>query len=375
MFAITNGRVIAGSQIVDSVVIVDKDRIVDLRDAVPVGIRRVDARGMYVSPGFIEIHMHGRNGYDTMDASFDAINGLSKALIASGVTGFLATTMTMPGENIKRAVRTVGESMGKVEGARLLGLHMEGPFISKEHKGAQPEDYIKMPSMDEFMSLCDGFDSIVKLITVAPETDGAVEFIRKLANMGTVISMGHTNATYDEAMKGIKAGAKSSTHTFNGMRGFHHREPGALGAVFDSDIFAEFICDGVHVHFAALRTLLKIKGVERSILVTDSMRAAGLADGVYDLGGQQVFVKSGQARLADGTIAGSTLTLDAAVHNAVEHLGVTIPEAVRMASYNPAKLLGLNDMGEIKKGNMADIIFFDEDINIKGMFIAGDRVF
>lgn len=375
MFAITNGRVILKDRIVDKAVVIDKDRIADITDTVPGLVKEIDARGMYVSPGFIEIHMHGRNGYDAMDSSYEAINGISKALIGSGVTGFLATTMTMPEDDIKKAVMTVGESMGRVQGARLMGLHMEGPFISKEHKGAQPEEYIQKPSMEEYLKLCDGFQNIVKLATVAPEIEGATEFIRQLADMGTVVSMGHTNATYEEAMRGIEAGIKSSTHTYNGMRGLHHREPGALGAVFDSDIFAEMICDGVHVHFAVLRALLKIKGVERSILITDSMRAAGMDDGVYDLGGQQVFVKDGQARLKDGTIAGSTLTLDRAVYNAVKHLGVTIPEAVRMASYNPAVLLGIDDMGEIKKGNLADIILFDENIKIKGMYISGERIF
>lgn len=375
MFAIKNGKVILKDKIVDKVVVVDKDRIADITDTVPGLIKEIDARGMYVSPGFIEIHMHGRNGYDAMDASYEAINGISKALIGSGVTGFLATTMTMSEDNIKKAVRTVGESMGKTQGAKLMGLHMEGPFISKEHKGAQPEEYIQKPSMEEYMKLCDGFQDIVKLTTIAPEIEGAPEFIKQLSATGVVVSMGHTNATYDEAMKGIEAGINSSTHTYNGMRGLHHREPGALGAVFDSDIFAELICDGIHVHFAALRTLLKIKGVEKSILITDSMRAAGMDEGVYDLGGQQVFVKDGQARLADGTIAGSTLTLDRAVYNAVKQLGVTIPEAVRMASYNPAVLLGIDDMGEIKKGNMADIILFDENIKIKGMYISGERIF
>lgn len=375
MFAITNGRVILKDKIVEKVVVIDRDRIADITDTVPGLIKEIDARGMYVSPGFIEIHMHGRNGYDAMDASYEAINGISKALIGSGVTGFLATTMTMSEDNIKKAVRTVGESIGKTQGAKLMGLHMEGPFISKEHKGAQPEGYIQKPSMEEYMKLCDGFQDVVKLTTVAPEIEGAPEFIKQLSDMGTVVSMGHTNATYDEAMKGIEAGIKSSTHTYNGMRGLHHREPGALGAVFDSDIFAELICDGGHVHFAALRTLLKIKGVGKSILITDSMRAAGMDEGVYDLGGQQVFVKNGQARLADGTIAGSTLTLDRAVYNAVKHFNVTLPEAVRMASYNPAALLGIDDMGEIKKGNVADIILFDENIKIKGMYISGEKIF
>ncbi len=375
MFAIKNGKVILKDGIVDKAVVVDRDRIADVTDTVPGLIKEVDARGMYVAPGFIEIHMHGRKGYDAMDASYEALNGISESLIASGVTGFLTTTMTMPEDNIRDAVVNAGKSMGKVKGAKLLGLHMEGPFISKEHKGAQPEEYIQKPSMDEFLKLCGGYEDVVKLITLAPEAEGALEFIRQLSDRGIVVSMGHTNATYDEAMKGIEAGVKSSTHTYNGMKGLHHREPGALGAVFDSDIFAEMISDGFHVHFAALRILLKVKGIEKSILITDSLRAAGMENGVYDLGGQQVNVKDGQARLQDGTIAGSTLTLDRAVYNAVNHLGVTLPQAVRMASYNPAQLLGMDDMGEIKRGNMADIILFDENINVKGMYISGEKVF
>ncbi len=373
MFAITNGNVVLRDSIVGKAVIVDRDRIADITDSVPGFIKKVDAGGMYVSPGFIETHMHGRKGYDAMDASFEALNGISAALMPSGVTRFLATTMTMSEDNIKNAVVNAAKSIGKVEGAKLLGLHMEGPFISVEHKGAQPEEYIQKPSMEEFKKLCGGYEDIVRLITIAPETDGAIAFIKEISDKGVDVSMGHTNATYDEAMKGIDAGVVSSTHTYNGMKGLHHREPGALGAVFDSDIFAEMIADGVHVHFAALRTLLKVKGVEKSILITDSLRAAGMDDGVYDLGGQQVTVKGGQAKLKNGTIAGSTITLDRAVYNAMHHLGVTLPEAVRMASYNPAQLLGIDDMGEIKKGNIADIILFDKDINIKGMYISGEK--
>lgn len=375
MLAIINGRVVFKDKIGNKVLLIEAGRISDIADRVPEGAELIDAKGLYVAPGFVEMHAHAIKGYDVMDATFQSINGMSKSFIETGVTAFLAATMTMPEEEIAKAIKSVKELSKKTTGARLLGVHMEGPFISPKYKGAQKETYIQRPSMKAFSKLCNGFEKTVKVITIAPEVEGAVEFINEITKGGTVVSMGHTNATYDEAIKGIEAGIKSSTHTFNGMRGFHHREPGALGAVFDSDIFAEFVCDGVHVHFAALRSLLKIKGVEKMILVTDSMRATGLADGVYDLGGQQVFVKNGEAKLADGTIAGSTLTMNRAVFNSVKHLGVTIAEAVSMASHNPAKLFGLSDMGEIKRGNVADFIFFDEDINIKEVYLAGKKVF
>lgn len=374
MLAIVNGKVIIGSRIENKVVLIDKDRILDVCSEIPDDAQIIDARGMYVSPGFLDVHIHGCAGRDMMMDSYESILKMSQCLLSTGVTAFLATTMTKGIDEIRQAIAGARKASFDASGAELLGIHLEGPFISHKYKGAHENKNIIKPSVESFMEICGDNEDFVKIVTLAPELEEADELIAYLNDRGIVSSIGHTEASYEEAKAGIEWGIKSSTHTFNGMRGFNHREPGALGAVLDSHIMAECIADGVHVHPGALRILAKQKGLDNIILVTDSMMAAGIGDGEYSLGGQKAVVKSGVARLNDGTLAGSTLTMNIAVKNMVSYLGITIPQAVTMATENPSRLLGLKNRGRIAKGFLADIIIFDDNIKIWRILKSGREI-
>lgn len=371
MLAIVNGKVIMDESVEHKAVLVEGDRILDICAKVPDEAEIIDAQGQYVSPGFIDIHIHGCNGFDIMTDTYESLMNISPYLLSTGVTGFLATTMTESLGKIRETIREAKRAYCNTSGADLLGIHMEGPFISSQYKGAQNPQYIQKPSIESFREICGDNEDLVKIVTLAPELEGACEFIEYLKERDVVPSIGHTNADYEEARRGIGWGIKCSTHTFNGMKGFAHREPGALGAVMDSDIMAEVIADGIHVHPAALRILAKLKGLDNLILVTDSMMAAGMEDGRYSLGGQKVNVEDGVARLSSGQLAGSTLTMNRAVRNIKDFLNITVPQAVSMAAGNPARLLGLKDRGKLAKGYKADIIIFNEDIRVTRVIKSG----
>ncbi|MBP2071205.1 N-acetylglucosamine-6-phosphate deacetylase [Thermoanaerobacterium butyriciformans] len=373
---IINGRLLLDNNIVD-----DKDLLIEDNKIAAIGKglsgdNVIDADGNYVSPGFIDIHIHGSAGFDTMDGTFDAINAISKSIAKRGTTSFLPTTMTEDKNKIKNAIKNVYENKNHVEGAEILGIHMEGPFINPKQKGAQDEKFILKPTIDNFLELCGDYLDIVKLVTIAPEIEGSLNLIKFLKEKGIIVSVGHTDSTYDEVAAGFKAGITHATHVFNAMRGFHHREVGTLGAIFDLDISAELIADGIHSVSPAIRTVLKLKGKENTNLITDAMMAANLSDGVYQLGGQDVYVKDGAARLKSGVLAGSTLTLDKAVKNILANTDLSLYESVALASYNSAKVIGVHDRkGLIKEGYDADIVIFDDDIDIKKTIVGGKIVY
>ena len=328
---------------------------------------------MYVSPGFIDVHTHGRGGSDTMYATFDDLNTISKTTLKTGVTSFLPTTMTMPVADIAKAIENIAVNKDKVEGAQVLGIHLEGPFFNKKYKGAQPEECMILPTVENYLSFVKDYQDVVRKISIAPELEHSIELIEYLNDKNTVVSLGHTNATYEEAQSAIDAGATSGTHTYNAMTPLTHRAPGVVGAVMINDsVYAELILDGVHVNYAAAKALLRAKGKDKIVLITDSLEAAGLENGKYLLGNQDVYVKDGEARLIDGTLAGSIVSMNVAVKNAYQHLGLTLNEAVNLASYNPAQSLNENLLGEIKEGKYADLIFFDDEINVKDMMIKGN---
>ncbi|WHE06720.1 N-acetylglucosamine-6-phosphate deacetylase [Thermoanaerobacterium thermosaccharolyticum] len=373
---IINGRLLLDNNIVD-----DKDLLIEDNKIAAIGKglsgdNVINADGNYVSPGFIDIHIHGSAGYDTMDGTFDAINAISKSIAKRGTTSFLPTTMTEDKNKIKNAIKNVYENKNHVEGAEILGIHMEGPFINPKQKGAQDEKFILKPTIDNFLELCGDYLDIVKLVTIAPEIEGSLNLIKFLKEKGIIVSVGHTDSTYDEVAAGFKAGITHATHVFNAMRGFHHREVGTLGAIFDLDISTELIADGIHSVSPAIRTVLKLKGKENTNLITDAMMAANLSDGVYQLGGQDVYVKDGAARLKSGVLAGSTLTLDKAVKNILANTDLSLYESVALASYNSAKVIGVHDRkGLIKEGYDADIVIFDDDIDIKKTIVGGKIVY
>ncbi|MGG7142231.1 N-acetylglucosamine-6-phosphate deacetylase [Clostridium nigeriense] len=333
----------------------------------------IDAEGLYLSPGFIDVHIHGAGGHDTMDGTFEAINEISKVIVKHGTTSFTPTTMTVAVEDIRKSMEVIKEAkINGTDGAIVLGAHLEGPFISPKAIGAQNPNYLIAPTIENYNAMVGDAEDAVVSITIAPEVPGAKELIKELSQRGIVCSIGHTKATYEEAMEGIKCGCGHSTHLFNAMTPFAHREPGVVGAIFDSDITTETISDGIHVSYPSLRIAYKQKTSDKVLLVTDAMMACAMPDGMYALGGQDVIVKDGAARLLSGSLAGSILTLDKAVKNVYKNVGLPLYEAVKMATYNAARHCKVEDRkGLIKEGYDADLLLFDEDVNIKTVIVNG----
>jgi N-acetylglucosamine-6-phosphate deacetylase len=254
-----------------------------------------------------------------------------------------------------------------------LGIHLEGPFISKEYKGAHDGKYILPPSKEMLVKIIDQYSRMVRIVTLAPELSGADEVIAYIVNLGAIAALGHSSATYAEAIQAIEKGVKLFTHLGNAMRGLHHREPGAIGAALDSDAYVSLICDGIHLHPAFVRLVTKLKGFDRVCLITDAVSATGLADGTYYLGDLPVVVTNGIARLPNGVLAGSTITMERAVQNFVKFTKCSLPEAIRCATLNPARLLGIDsEVGSINIGKWADLIVFDNDFDIKYVFFHGN---
>ena len=309
----------------------------------------VDFGGAKIYPGLIDIHSHGCIGYDTMDGHLEEMADFE---LSHGITTWYPTTMTMSADDI---IAATGRDISFGHGATIPGFHMEGPFINSKYKGAQNEAFIIPPSKELF-DRCKG----IKKVTVAPETEGALEFI---SSCPAVISLGHTDADYDTASRAFEAGARCLTHTYNAMPGIHHRAPGPIGAASErDDVYAELICDGKHIHKAAVKMLIKLFGYDRVILISDSMLATGLSDGRYMFGGQPIDVKDGTALTDTGHLAGSTSTLFDCVRVAIS-FGISEEDAVKMASENPARLMGLNK-GKIEVGYDADFIIVDEGFNL-----------
>lgn len=332
-----------------------------------------------VLPGFIDEHIHGAGGADAMDGTEEALQTISEYVAKEGTTGFLATTMTQSPENIGKAlknVKTVREK-GEYKGAEILGVHLEGPFISPKHVGAQPLEYVAKPAPETFDKYNEISGGNIKVVTLAPEVEGGLDLVKHLAKIGVVASIGHTGAKFSDVEAAVAAGATNVTHTYNAQTPLHHREAGVVGAAMLIDeLNCEMICDTIHVSVPAIKIFVKNKPHDKFTLITDAMRAKGMPDGLSELGGQQVFVKNGEARLSDGTLAGSVLKMNVAVKNLVEKVGVSFTDAVDFASANPAKNLGLYDeRGSIEEGKRADFAVMDKDYNILCTVIGGKVVY
>lgn len=318
-----------------------------------------------VIPGFIDIHIHGAAGADVMDATNEALRTMAEALPKEGTTSFLATTMTAPIDHIERAVENVAQYIhrnnlpGKAE---VLGIHLEGPFISPKRAGAQHPNNIIEPNIELFQKWQNIANGHIRLVTLAPEENNGLALTAYLKKTGVIASIGHSDAVYEQVKAAIDAGVKHATHLFNGMRGVHHREPGVAGAVLMHDeVVCELIADGIHVAPEMVRFAYKMKGCEGLILITDAMRAKCLGAGIYELGGQEVIVQGEKATLRNGTLAGSILKLGDAAKNAMSFTGCTLEDVIRMASWNPAKQLGVLDRkGSIRAGKDADLVVLDE---------------
>ena len=355
-------------------VLIEDDKIKEINPQnIPNDLDIIDGNGLYLSPGFIDVHIHGAGGHDTMDGTFEAINEISKTIVKHGTTSFTPTTMTVSIEDINKSMLSIKDAKENgTDGAIVLGAHLEGPFISPMAIGAQNPNYLVEPTIENFNAMVKNAEDAVVSITIAPEIPGAKELIKILSEKGIVCSIGHTKATYEEAMDGIKCGCSHSTHLFNAMTGFTHREPGVVGAIFDTDITTETISDGIHISYPSLRIAYKQKTSDKVLLVTDAMMACCMPDGMYALGGQDVVVKDGAARLLSGNLAGSILTLDKAVKNVYENTDMPLYEVIKMATLNPAKHCKVSHKkGLIKEGYDADLVLFDEDINIKNVIVSG----
>ena len=382
---IINGTIITPFHLVSGeAIIVEKGRIreivnkEELSTATLTGAEVIEGKDKFIVPGYIDIHVHGGGGSDVMDGDYEAINQIAITHSRFGTTAFLPTTMTMSKNKIICSLRSICEAVKKgTAGAEILGIHMEGPYINPEKKGAQKEDDIKKISIEEFLEFNQASGNLIRLVTIAPEMPGAIGLIKYLYKQGIIASVGHSNATYAQVQAGIEAGLSHVTHTFNAMRGLHHREPGVVGAALISpELTVEVIADGIHIHPIVLKILTKIKEAEKVVLITDTIRATGLKEGTYDLGGQEVIVTEGQARLKDGTLAGSVLTMDKAVKNMVNKIGIQLPKAIQMASFNPAKSIGIDDKkGSLEPGKDADIVILNKNLETELTIVAGKVVY
>lgn len=336
-----------------------------------------DAAGRRIVPGFIDIHTHGAVGVDVNGASAEDLEKIGKFFAKSGTTSWLASILTDTEEQTSRAISQCIEyqaSAGK--GAQLLGIHLEGPFLASEFKGAMPEHLLKKGSADLAASYQRQANGNIRYITVSPEVEGVLELIPRLRELGIVVAMGHSGADYDTAMAAIQAGTAACTHTFNAMAPLHQHRPAIIGAALESDVYCEMICDGLHLHPAIVRLLWKTKGPQRLVAITDSIMAAGLPDGNYHLGVNQVVVEKGDAKLAsDGTRAGSTLTQDRALRNLLSFTGLPLEEILPVLTENPAKLIGVYDRkGSIEDGKDADLVVLDEQNQVADVFLQGIRL-
>ena len=368
--AIINAKLIVNKSIIEDRILLFNDKIIDVLDDIPMDdIDIIDAKGHYVSAGFIDLHIHGSGGVDVMDATPEALEILSTTLPQTGTTSFLATTMTMPSIDIENTLKNIEKFSSQVTGAGILGVHLEGPFINIKKHGAQDANYIQSPNLE----LIENYMSHIKMITLAPEIDGSESFIKYLTKEypHIILSIGHSEASYEESKKSFEWGVSHATHLFNAMNPYHHRAPGIVGAVFDSDVTCDVIADLVHTHPSVLALVHKVKQ-DKLMLITDAMRAGCMKCGMYDLGGRSVEVTANaEALLEDGTLAGSVLKMNEALQHMVQYTAMDVSEAVNAVTYVPARKLGIQK-GSLEKGYDADIVIFDENFSIITTIINGE---
>ncbi len=371
-------------ELTDTVILVDSGRIVALghRDevTVPEGALDYVAAGMIVVPGFVDIHIHGAGGHDVMEADPRSLDRITSTVARYGTTSMLATTVTASTDDTSKSLEGIAQYIRQHEhqdenarlSAEILGVHLEGPFLSKAQRGVHPSQLLARPSIEVFDKFVQAADGLVRMITLAPELPGGLELVTHAVKAGLVVSMGHTDATFEQATDAIRAGARHATHTYNAMRPFTHRDPGVIAAVMtDPDVTAEIIADFVHVAGPAIQVLLGVKGFDTVVAITDATAATGIGDGKYRLGHFDVTVRDGVCRNAEGKLAGSTLTLDRALRNLVS-LGVPLVDAIRMMTVLPARRLGLaGKKGIVAIGADADLVILRPDLHVAGAMTRG----
>ncbi|AWP33637.1 N-acetylglucosamine-6-phosphate deacetylase [Pantoea sp. PNT01] len=379
MYALVNGRIYSGHEVLDNHAVVVADGLIARvcpRESLPANIEQRDMAGAMIAPGFIDLQLNGCGGVqfnDSLDAlSIETLETMQRANEKSGCTSFLPTLITSSDALMKRAIETMRAYLQKHQ-HQALGLHLEGPWLSKAKKGTHDPALIRLPDAAMVQYLCDNADVITK-VTLAPENAGS-EVIRQLTDARIIVSAGHSNATYEEAKAGFSAGVRFATHLYNAMPAFAGREPGLIGALFDSpDVYCGIIADGLHVHYANVRNAKRIKG-DKLVLVTDATAPAGADISEFIFAGKTIYYRDGLCVDENGTLSGSALTMIEAVQNSVEHVGIALDEALRMASLYPARAMGVErQLGSIEAGKIANLTVFTRDFKIIKTFVNGDDV-
>ena len=377
-YALRGTLVLPGRLAAGGLVTVDGERIAGILEpgAPPwPGVERVLDYGQnFITPGLIDLHLHGALGRDVIDGDVEGLRAIAAHQARCGVTGFVPTTLSAAMSSILDAVRSVRTASGLVLPSEILGLYLEGPFLNTRKRGAHNPEFVKPIDPVDLEALVEASRGLKTILTVAPEVGDNLTRIPELQDRGLKVAIGHSEATYELALKSFELGVGHATHLYNGMSGFSPREPGVIGAVLDADgVTAEIIADGIHVHPASLRIAVRQKGSARTCLITDSMNATGLEDGEYRVGSLDVVLRGGEARLKEGgALAGSVLTLNRAVRNIIRWTGVSVSEAVRMASLTPAAVLGLErELGSLEAGKLANLSIFDREFNVVETIVRG----
>lgn len=367
--------VLTGEVINNAYLTIEDGKFTKISQDKPANGEIIEYRDSIIAPGLVDTHIHGYQGHDVMDNDLEGLKVMSEGLLSCGVTSWLPTTLTASTEELDAVCQTIGEHYLEVTGAKIRGIFLEGPFFTEKYKGAQNPKYMGDPSIEKLDKWNELSNDLVNKIAIAPEREGVTPFIHFATEKGISTALAHSDATFEQAEKAVQAGATIFIHTYNGMSGLHHREPGMVGAALALDnVYAEVICDGHHVHPAAAKVVKKARGAEEMVLVTDCMRAGGLGEGQSTLGEFDVVVKDGQARLADsGNLAGSILELKDAVNNIVKWGVATPAEALRMASLAPAKSVGISDVcGQIAPGFEADFIVLNDEMALEATYLNGE---
>ncbi|EAE9635181.1 TPA: N-acetylglucosamine-6-phosphate deacetylase [Listeria monocytogenes] len=332
-----------------------------------------DGNGGLLIPGMIDVHIHGAKNYDMMDGSTESIQAVSMACTETGCTSFLVTSVSSSLEDLIQMIRQTKKVIGKEKGAKIAGIHLEGPYLNIEKKGMQNPAHLRHPDLKEMKKIFDEADGLIKMVTIAPELPGGIELIDFLKKRGVVVAIAHSNATYEEAQDAFEKGASHITHCFNAMPAIHHRAPGLVAAALENDsISVQAIVDGVHLHPGIVRLIHKIKGPDKMVLTTDALQAMGVGDGEYIFGGHQVTVTEGVARLQDGTLASSTVTMNKSLRLSNE-FGINLQDTIQMATSTPADILGMKNLGRIEKGYSADLVLLDKKFEVLSTWINGEK--
>jgi N-acetylglucosamine-6-phosphate deacetylase len=335
----------------------------------------INGNGHFLIPGMIDVHIHGAEGFDMMDGTVRSVEAVSNACARTGCTSFLATSVSSSIKDLLTMISNVSQVAGREPGAGIVGMHIEGPYLNVKRKGMQNERYLRHPDLEEMKMILNHSGSLIQMVTLAPELPGGMEMIAFLKERGIIAAIAHSDATYEEAVQAFQGGASHVTHCCNGMRPIHHRDPGLVLAAFEQDhVSVQAIVDDIHLHPAMVRLLYREKGPDRMVLITDALQAMGMGDGIYSFGGHAVTVSQGIAKLADGTLASSTVTMNEALAKTVRS-GIPLRDAVIMATQTPANLLGLPNKGRIAPGADADLVLMNEQFEVIWTIVNGKMVY